>query len=471
MKGWQRWLTFTLAMLLAWTPLCASHAQETTDSFCLRMALTVETDAASEAMHALGVHLDEEEQRTLDAMIALLNAAEVRIQLGLTGEQLRVSLVMSEIELLYLQEDVYQGTRYVTTNLMPGVALTVPQREVWDVAQALWRMDWSGLGQALKSDVEQWALSLDGQYEEGMFLGYAIPAASARTSYSLDDRDLAVLVDAWTNTLLTRTDAAAVADAMYGDGYWNAWLSMVQDFNRQVSWENQYGYDVSVLWDATGEPVGTIISGNLRESQERPWQLSVGWSGQDVDMLATLPQEGEDMLLRYTLSQDQQDGTQTISQRMHLLSAEAGESYDSAAEGAAYALLMEGETRFSTEDTLWQANHQGNASLRAEGLELRLHQAGESRLDLQTLSAEGITQTYLGEDTLLCKHTLSGQVQEAAAVPDFTQMTVFPMESAPYQNEVYDALQQGLDQLTVRIFKAIPPECIDIITQMVMELP
>ena len=50
-------------------------------------------------------------------------------------------------------------------------------------------------------------------------------------------------------------------------------------------------------------------------------------------------------------------------------------------------------------------------------------------------------------------------------------MTVFPMESAPYQNEVYDALQQGLDQLTVRIFKAIPPECIDIITQMVMELP
>ena len=52
MKGWQRWLTFTLAMLLAWTPLCASHAQETTDSFCLRMALTVETDAASEAMHA-----------------------------------------------------------------------------------------------------------------------------------------------------------------------------------------------------------------------------------------------------------------------------------------------------------------------------------------------------------------------------------------------------------------------------------
>ena len=128
MKGWQRWLTFTLAMLLAWTPLCASHAQETTDSFCLRMALTVETNAASEAMHALGVHLDGEEQRTLDAMIALLNAAEVRIQLGLTGEQLRVSLVMSEIELLYLQEDVYQGTRYVTTNLMPGVALTVPQR-------------------------------------------------------------------------------------------------------------------------------------------------------------------------------------------------------------------------------------------------------------------------------------------------------------------------------------------------------
>ena len=134
------------------TPLCASHAQETTDSFCLRMALTVEMDAASEAMHALGVHLDEEEQRTLDAMIALLNASEVRIQLGLTGEQLRVSLVMSEIELLYLQEDVYQGTRYVTTNLMPGVALTVPQREVWDVAQALWRMNWSGLGQALKSD-------------------------------------------------------------------------------------------------------------------------------------------------------------------------------------------------------------------------------------------------------------------------------------------------------------------------------
>lgn len=65
---------------------------------CLRMALTVETNAASEAMHALGVHLDGEEQRTLDAMIALLNAAEVRIQLGLTGEQLRVSLVMSEIE-------------------------------------------------------------------------------------------------------------------------------------------------------------------------------------------------------------------------------------------------------------------------------------------------------------------------------------------------------------------------------------
>lgn len=88
---------------------------------------------------------------------------------------------------------------------------------------------------------------------------------------------------------------------------------------------------------------------------------------------------------------------------------------------------MEGETRFSTEDTLWQAYHQGNASLRAEGLELRLHQAGESRLDLQTLSAEGITQTYLGEDTLLCKQTLSGQVQEAAAVPDFTQMTDFSL--------------------------------------------
>ena len=128
---------------------------------------------------------------------------------------------------------------------------------------------------------------------------------------------------------------------------------------------------------------------------------------------------------------------------MHLLSAEAGESYDSAAEGAVNALLMEGETRFSTEDTLWQAYYQGNASLRAEGLELRLHQTGEGWLDLQTLSAEGITQTYLGEDTLLCKQTLSGQVQEAVAVPDFTQMTVFPMESAPYQNEVYDACSRA----------------------------
>ena len=54
---------------------------------------------------------------------------------------------------------------------------------------------------------------------------------------------------------------------------------------------------------------------------------------------------------------------------MHLLSAEAGESYDSAAEGAVNALLMEGETRFSTGDTLWQAYHQGNIGyhLRAGG--------------------------------------------------------------------------------------------------------
>ena len=469
MKSWQRCLTVFLALLLAWLPASASHAQAE-DSLRLGIAWTVEEDAFFTALSALDVYLDTEEQQAMDAVIALLNAAEVRLQLGMNGEQTRLSLMLSGSEILYFQEDVYGGRRYVTSNLFPGVAFAISQREVWDVAQALWRTDWTSLGQELGTETEAWAESLEAQYEEGVFWGDVIPSASARTRYVVEDQDLSALVDAWVDTLRSREDVAVLADTLLVEGYWDAWLDMAQDFNYQVARDNLYRYDASVLWNKTGEPVGTVIAASLRDSAQRPWMLSLGWDDRGVDALATLPLDTEDVLLRYTLSTDEQEDAQTLFQRLHVLNAAAGEGYDTAAENAAEELLMEGETRFLLTGPVQQTLYQGSATLRGAGIDLTIRQDGESSLNLQDLSMSGLSQFYLADGALLCTQTYGSELTEVAPVPDFAGLTVLTPDTLLCP-EMLEALDLGLDQLTVRVFKAIPSECIDLLIQLTLALP
>lgn len=470
MRGRQRWVTLFLVLLMTWTPVCASHAQETADSFCLGMTCTVEEDMVTELVRTMDIPASEELYQSLKAGIALLNAAEVNIQFSLTGEQVRASLMMSDIEICYIQEDVHQGMRYVTTNFLPGIALTMPQSNVWEIVQALWRTNWADLWQLLKMDAEQWASSLAWQHEEGIFLGDVIPTASARSSYTLEDRDLAELVDAWIATLHTREDVAALVDTLFGDGYWNAWLALVEDYNQQVAWANQYSYDVSVLWDAAGQVVGTVIlAGEPQPGEERPWQLTLGWKNQGVDMLVTLPQGAEDVLLRYTLSQSMQEGRHKLAQRMHLLGGDAGESYDIMAQQATEGILFEDEMNFHFADPLWEFSHWGGSSVQLQDMAFQMHQAGEGKLDMQTFSLENVTHTYLGADTLLATQRLNGWMGEAAAVPDFSQMQLVPLENLAYSEEVVNAFEEGINQLYVNLFKALPSECIDIIIEMTMD--
>ena len=470
MKGWQRWCTLFLVLLTAWTPVCASHAQETADNFCLSVTWTAEEALATEFVDVLALPSSEEMYQFLKAGIALLNAAEVNLQVGLTGEQVRASLMLSDIEIFYIQEDVHQGMRYVTTNFLPGIALTMPHCNVWEIAQALWRTNWADLWQLLKRDAEQWASSLAWQHEEGIFLGDVIPTASARSSYTLEDRDLAELVDTWIATLRPRTDVAALVDTLFGEGYWNAWLAMVEDYNQQVAWANQYSYDVSVLWDAAGQVVGTVIlAGEPGPGEERPWQLALGWKDQGVDILVTLPQGAEDLLLRYTLSQNTQEGGHALAQRVHLLAGDAGESYDVMAQRATESMLTEEEISFRFAEPLWKINYGGSSSVQLQGAALQMRQTGEGKLDLQALSLENVTRTYWGEDTLLATQQLSGWMGEAAAVPDFSQMQLVPLEDLAYSEEVVNAFEEGMNQLYVNLFKALPPECIDIMIEMTMD--
>ena len=82
----------------------------------------------------------------------------------------------------------------------------------------------------------------------------------------------------------------------------------------------------------------------------------------------------------------------------------------------------------------------------------------------------GISQFYLADGALLCTQTYGSELTEVAPVPDFAGLTVLTPDTLLCP-EMLEALDLGLEQLTVRVFKAIPPECIDLLIQLTLALP
>lgn len=468
MNGWKRWLAFSLVLLLALTPLCGSQAAQ--DSFCLRLRPEIHADAALEALETLSDDsMDQETAATIKMLLIMLDAMELDVQISLgQTKQTRVAVRMSGQELFYIQEDLVDDMLYITSDLWPGSAMRVyqgnPQEAYWDFLRA----DITGLYLSLQAETNLWLSTLEQQQETGQFLGDVIPRADERVSYFLDDRDIATLVGAWIDTLFSRQDIMQLMAAWYPEGYWESWMAMVDAYNLYVGMENLYTYSASVLWE-DGTPVGATVSGNSRESSERPWQLTMGWQDKDFDLLVTVPQGAEDLLVRYTLDTEARENETQMDQLFHVLRGGEGQSYAAAAVDAMDEVRMDSSTALSFTEMRQDTRTDGDILLRTDGNALRVPFWEESSLDLSTLSFAGVFDAFLEEEGRpLLRLSLEGELTEPAEIPNLEGLEFFEYDEVGIP-AWEDAVNQGYEQLIVRIFKAIPGECFDLVTQWMLQ--
>lgn len=466
----KRWLAFGMALLMLLAPLGVSQAQGEQDGYRLRYAFTLEAENCLELWERLtGELLGAEDRRIAQVAFSLINAQELDIQTGMNGEQLRAAVLLSGQEMLYFRHDVAANRQVITSSLFPGVALESALADMLRVQQTFWQMDVEGLYADLSANTERWLASLDRQEEQGTFLGSVISGANQRVTYSVDDRDLAALVDAWVQTLLLRPDAVALLDAWLGEGSGESYLLMLEAFNRQVALDNQYAYTVSLFFHGDAL-VGLTVSGGMRDSQERPWQLTLGWDDASLDLLATVPDGSDDWLMRYTGVFGAADGTET--QQLRLLCCPAGTGYDAASQGQAYGQMgLDWSQHTTVDDGVQETVLQGEAFVRAEDLTLTVPFFGEATKDLETLALDCGVSFYADDgDTVLGTVTCAGERTEIAPAPDEEGMTVLSLsEDYTERTEWQNALEQGYQQLMLRMFKAFPSDAIDLITQWVLE--
>lgn len=276
---------FLAALLSMAAVTCPALAESESMQFTLSMRLG---EDAFQEMMLEEAWLDEEwdDQMTcvLQAVLRLYESMQCRVQLQPDG--IRLALMMQEEELLSAAVTWSDDEVSLVSSLMPGYRLTLSMKELREAFEAV---EWLSLFDALADVTDTWLAARDAVTETGSFAGNAYSGGTARTTYTLDDRDIATLFEGYVLCLEERQDVVNLlnADLLGGKDNAAAFFHAVRQMNYQVALNSAYSYTLAVVRDADSGPVGYSL--NVFEEDVLLGSLSLGWNGDAIKGVVSIP--------------------------------------------------------------------------------------------------------------------------------------------------------------------------------------
>ena len=164
----------------------------------------------------------------------------------------------------------------------------------------------------------------------------------------------------------------------------------------------------------------------------------------------------------------------TLTARLHILSMENGQTYDEASKAPQDEALFEESTVIEiNNETDFQAKTTGTGVIRVGETALNMNSNG-------TLTMNAAGEAAISSETRLDAGTLmygfNVQVTTGAAapeLPDYETLTMldvdFQQDEQMFLTDLADAMEKSFDDFIIRLYKALPDECIDIMTEMTFQ--
>lgn len=479
MRHGLRWLSLLAALVLAWMPAvtalgAANSGKEWTMSWQWNEELI-----ASPLEEAAGT-IDETTlalmRMTQTGPWQLLNALTFRMQCSDNMMQVRYMIDLSDQRLLDVAARQTGSRVDMIMSLLPGIVLsyaTADAQAALDAWARLGRTENSLLLTTLLQELTAWADTVDFQTEVLTDRHPAAPQAETLIRWSFDDRDLAVLLDSCTEALRAYPALREALAATYGEAFLHQVEALLQEVNRAVARENVYGYHLALLLDGEEQVVGAEMSGGARLETSR-WRLSLGWTDAELQAFLSLPAQPEETsaLLAHLKLED--EGRKISLQ----LARDSGLPLEETLQKHTFAAYIGQSSQTQTDGDVRKI-HEGVLALRDSETEEIIQVRGELTGGVSMTTWEGTLAltlpAYAGEP--LCTLKLTQEHLPHMAWPDTADRQRVElanpaldedawMESIAQAQDILDqALEQGMQDLMVRMFKGMPIEIFTMLFQ------
>lgn len=453
-----------LAALLSLAAIsCPALAESESVQFTLSMRLG--EDAFQEAM--LGEEwLDEEwnDQMAsmLQAVLQLYESVQCRVQLQPDG--IRLALMMQEEEFLSAAVTWSDDEVSLVSSLIPGYRLTLSTKELREAFEAV---DWLSLFDALADVTDTWLAARDAVTEAGSFAGNAYSGGTARTTYTLDDRDIATLFEGYVLCLEERQDVVKLlnVDLFGGEDNAAAFFHAIRQMNYQVAMNSAYNYTLAVVRDADSGLVGYSL--NVFEGDVLLGALSLGWDGDALKGVVSVPLGETIAYVDFRIGET----TLTYSARQ----AAAGASYEAACQDddtLRTSYESEYVTRYESPLIPGKGMEQSGTSTEI------MYNGGKQdvfRMEEQMVMStspfryDDVMTQYLNGNMLLEMKILGEECEPFTTADGLTTVDMMNI-SINEESALGQAVEDGAMDMMIKLFKYLPTDFIRPMMELLTEL-
>ena len=460
----KRLISVFLAMLLAISAYSGTALAET-DSVAFTSQMRFGEAAVQKMLGATDVLSDEEAAQVssmVNAFLQLYESMQFRVQVQPDG--IRVALLMQEQEIMDIATTWNSDEVSLASSMMPGYRLTLPIKELREAVTAV---DWLSLCDGLADTAEEWLHVQDAMAETGSFYGNAYAGGTSRVTYSLDDRDIATLFEGFLLCLEGRQDFTDMlnADALGGKDGATSFFHELRQMNYQVALNSNYHYTRALVRDADGDLMGGSF--NVYEGDELLGSLSLGMKGDALKGVVSVPLGDTVAYVDFLIS----DTIITYSARQ----AAAGTSYSAAClDDSTMRMRYESEIATQYESPLMPSKGMERTttgkSMTFYGDE-QITIDFEEKMSLQTspFRYENITTEYL-DGNMLGELKVHGEACEPFALAEDLKALDLLEMSMEEEAALDQAIEDGVTNLTIKLFKYLPTSVIRPIMDVLTEL-
>lgn len=258
-----------LALVLACLLPCAALAE--TMSASMKLSVNEEHLATAMTKRFADVFDGSADAGTLLSIVAqLLNGAEI----GVVSQEDAASITMSLSGKQLLDFAVYTDgdAGYLTSDLMCGYALRFSVSDM-ENADPVGSVDWEGVASSMVGAALQQASSIQHESTHGAFAGDAYTGGTRCETITLDDRDIAELLQAMM-TPEARSAVSALSEFLGMNA--EATFAQLDELHAQAASSNAHRYIIRYVTDDAYEPVGLSVTVMREEAQLATLSLGFG---------------------------------------------------------------------------------------------------------------------------------------------------------------------------------------------------
>ena len=451
----KRWIALVLIALLLAMPLTGLAEDEQPESVCLTISMAVDEEGFYKAMMQLleaeGFHeVDEQLQESMlsvyKANAQLYNAMEVTAQLQANG--LRVAMLLQGVEWFSAEIVWTENEISMASSLIPGYRLTY---SIQALREAVEQVDWGTLLDDLADELDTWLAAQDVSTESGSFAGNAYEGGTARTTYNLEDGDLATLLDGFVLRLETRQDVVNLLNALANeDGGAADFFHEIRTMNHQVALNSTYRYTLAVVRNGESADVGYSL--NVFEGDTLLGSLSLGVGTDALLGVVSVPVGDTVAYVDLHLAEN----GFSFSARQ----AAADTTYDAAREDEdTLCMAYRKETTTEPTENGWKSNDAYVMTMRQDDQTFNLESKTESEMTFSPFHWEmTMVESYAGEKILQGYYV--GEACEPFAMEE--ELTPLDIASLSTDDEaaLQDALENGMKTTALLLFKQLPADMI-----------